>query len=156
MRTLIITFFYAGLFPIAPGTAGSLAASAVLYGLLILSHGAHWQSQLVIGLALSCVFSVALGKWALRHFHRKDPQLFVLDEVAGICVTNLLLPVANLTSIATAFVAFRVFDVLKPPPCKQLEKLPAGWGILCDDLCAGIYANLVAQLFLRFVLQLHG
>jgi phosphatidylglycerophosphatase A len=153
MRRLIITFFYTGLSPVAPGTAGSLAASAVLYALLIFAPALHWQWVLITGLFLACFFSVALGKWAVRNYHRKDPQMFVLDEVAGICLTNLFLPNQSWKTIAIAFVAFRIFDVTKPPPARQLEKLPAGWGILCDDLAAAVYANLLCQLLLRLVLQ---
>src|SRR5277367_4850269 len=101
MRTLIITFFCTGLSPVAPGTVGSLAASAVLYALLAFTTPtySHWQLELLVGLALACLFSVALGKWAVRHFHRKDPQMFVLDEVAGICLTNLFLPMASWKTI---------------------------------------------------------
>jgi phosphatidylglycerophosphatase A len=153
MRTLIITFFYTGLFPIAPGTVGSLAASGVLFALLRFTSPtySHWQMELLAGLALACLFSVALGRWAVRRFHRKDPQMFVLDEVAGICLTNLFLPTPSWVTIAAAFVAFRVFDVTKPPPCKQLEKLPGGWGILCDDLCAGVYAGVCCQIIFWLV-----
>jgi phosphatidylglycerophosphatase A len=153
MRRLIITFFYTGLSPIAPGTVGSLAASALLYALLYFDHPdrMHWNLFLLIGLAGACMFSVACGKWAVRYYHRKDPQMFVLDEVAGICLTNLLLPSITLKSIAIAFAAFRIFDIIKPPPARQLEKLPAGWGILCDDLAAAVYANLLCQVVLRFL-----
>ncbi len=117
----------------------------------------HWQLLLLVGLLLSSIISIALGKWAVRYYHRKDPQMFVLDEVAGICMTNLFLPIkagpGGWVTIALAFVAFRLFDVTKPPPARQLEKLPAGWGILLDDLAAGVFANLVCQLLLRLVLQ---
>ena len=87
--------------------------------------------MLGVGLFLACIFSIALGRWAVRFYHRKDPQMFVLDEVAGICLTNLFLPVKGLhgiLTIAIAFIAFRIFDVTKPPPARQLEKLagPAG------------------------------
>ena len=157
MRILLITFFYTGFFPVAPGTAGSLAASALLCALLALAAPTHaqWQLELLAGLIFACVFSVALGKWAVRHFHRKDPQVFVLDEVAGICLTNLFLPVANWKTIAIAFVAFRIFDVTKPPPCRQLEKLPAGWGILFDDLGAGVYANILCRIVIWAAFQTH-
>jgi phosphatidylglycerophosphatase A len=68
----------------------------------------------------------------------------------------LFLPVRGewreLWVVLIAFVAFRFFDILKPPPCRQLEKLPAGWGILMDDLMAGVYANLASQLVIRFLL----
>ena len=154
MRRLIITFFYTGMSPVAPGTVGSLAASAVLYALLIFGPSLNWQPVLLTGLLLACVFSVALGKWAVRRYHRKDPQMFVLDEVAGICLTNLFLPISGphgLTTIAIAFVAFRIFDIIKPPPARQLETLPAGWGILLDDLAAAVYANLLCQIVLRVI-----
>jgi phosphatidylglycerophosphatase A len=158
MRQLLITFFYTGLSPVAPGTVGSLAASLLLYGILSLAQPsfANWQWVLISGLLLACVLSVALGKWAVRHYHRKDPQMFVLDEVAGICLTNLLLPLkAGLhgsETILIAFIAFRIFDIIKPPPARQLEKLPAGWGILLDDLAAGVYASIGCQIVLRLIL----
>ncbi len=154
MRQLIITFFYTGLFPIAPGTVGSIAASLVLFVFLKFDAPtyAHWQWFLIVFLLAACFFSVALGKWAVRHYHRKDPQMFVLDEVAGICLTNLYLPGnPGWKSIAIALVAFRIFDILKPSPARNLERLPAGWGILCDDLAAALYANIVCQLLLRWI-----
>jgi phosphatidylglycerophosphatase A len=156
MRRLIITFFYSGLSPIAPGSVGSLAASLALYLAFFFTNPtfARWQMLLAAGLIFSCVFSVAFGKWAVRRYHRKDPQMFVLDEVAGICLSNLFLPLHGshgIGTIAAAFVAFRVFDIIKPPPAKELEKLPAGWGILCDDLAAAVYANLLCQVVIRLV-----
>jgi phosphatidylglycerophosphatase A len=152
MRKLLITFFGAGLSPVAPGTVGSLAATGLLYFLLYFLHPVWWQWQiiLVIGLVASCVISVAVGDWAVSYFGRKDPQAFVLDEVAGICLTNLLLPASiGWLGLLLAFIAFRIFDVTKPPPARQLEKLPAGWGILLDDLAAAVYANLLCQIVLR-------
>jgi len=156
----IVTFFGTGLFPKAPGTAGSLAASVMLliaFGLAGSPVWDVWQVMLIIGLLGACVFSVALGPWAVLHFERKDPQPFVLDEVAGICLTNLFLPISvgwrEAIIISAAFVSFRVFDITKPPPARQLEKLPAGWGILLDDLAAAVYANVVCQLFLRLLLH---
>jgi phosphatidylglycerophosphatase A len=155
MRRFIITFFYTGLSPIAPGTVGSLAASALLYGIAYYTHPTWslWQLELLGGLALACYFSVAFGRWAIRYYHRKDPQMFVLDEVAGICLTNLFLPgPISWKTIAIAFAAFRIFDIIKPPPAKLLEKSSAGWGILLDDLAAAVYANLLCQVVIRLVL----
>jgi phosphatidylglycerophosphatase A len=156
MRRLIITFFYTGLFPIAPGTAGSLAASLVLYAAYFFTSPSflNWQLMLAGLLIFACYFSIAFGLWAVVHYKRKDPQMFVLDEVAGICLTNLFLPIHGphgIGTIAAAFAAFRLFDILKPPPARQLEILPFGWGILCDDLAAAVYANLLCQVLLRFV-----
>ena len=154
-RKLTVTFLGSGLSPIAPGTAGSLAAAIGLYA-VALSGPSFWAWQLVllVGLIASSVLMVALGPWIEGYFGRKDPQAVVLDEVAGICLTALLLPLRGPHGIVTllaVFAAFRLFDVTKPPPARQLERLPAGWGILCDDLAAAVYANLVCQLGLRLL-----
>jgi phosphatidylglycerophosphatase A len=160
MRKLIVTFFGTGLSPIAPGTAGSLATTLLLMG-IYLGIGQpsflFWQIILLLGLLGASAFSVVLGPWAIAHFQKSDPQPFVLDEVAGICLTNLFLPMyggwRQIWPIGIAFVAFRLFDVTKPPPARQLEHLPAGWGILLDDLAAAVYANILCQLLLRLALN---
>jgi phosphatidylglycerophosphatase A len=158
LRKWIVTFFGAGMSPIAPGTAGSLLASLVLLLFFWTASPTYpiWQIVLLAGLGLSFVFSVALGTWAVQYYGREDPQSFVLDEVAGICLTNLFLPMTTgwreAWIIGIAFLAFRLFDILKPPPARQLENLPAGWGILLDDLAAAVYANVTCQVLLRFLL----
>ena len=87
---------------------------------------------------------------------RKDPGPVVLDEAAGICLTLLFQPFKHGAWVFVAgFLAFRLFDITKPPPARQLEKLPAGWGILLDDLAAAVYANLLCQLLLRIIWPLH-
>ena len=89
-----------------------------------------------------------MGPWAERYFGRKDPQAFVLDEVAGLLFTLLFfrIPHAPLHTLAWAFVFTRVFDIVKLPPAKQLEKLPHGWGVLLDDLASSVYAVLALWL----------
>jgi phosphatidylglycerophosphatase A len=153
IRKLIVTFFGAGLSPVAPGTVGSIAATLVLLGLLQLQPSYWtWQSILSGGLLLSSIGTVALGEWAAVYFGLKDAQPIVLDEVAGICLTNLLLPWDRpVLAILIALVAFRIFDVTKPPPARQLEKLPAGWGVLLDDLAAASFANGLCRLVLLWV-----
>lgn len=160
MRKTIITFFGAGLSPVAPGTAGSIAASLllwVLYALIVAPIFAAWQVVLLIGLLVSCALTVVLGPWAIGYFGVKDPQPCVMDEVAGICLTNLLLPVSTIPRqgiiLAIAMLAFRLFDVTKPPPARQLESCRAGWGILLDDLAAAIYANILCQVIVRVALR---
>ena len=155
MRKWIVTFLGTGLSPVAPGTAGSLAATIILYGVALLGPAWWtWQAVLLVGLLSACTLMVGLGPWAVAHFGRKDPQPVVLDEVAGICLTALLLPMRGphgLVTLLAAFAAFRLFDVTKPPPARQLERLPMGWGILFDDLAAGVYANLLCQILLRVI-----
>lgn len=154
MREWIVTFFGAGKAPLAPGTFGSLATGALLLLLhLWFNTFVAFQITLLALMILASAAAVALGPWAIAHYGRKDPGPFVLDEVAGVCLTMLFLPVRGdwreLWVVLIAFAAFRIFDVWKPPPCPQLEKLPEGWGILMDDLMAGVYANLLAQLITR-------
>lgn len=157
MRRWIVTFFGAGMLPVAPGTAGSLAAAGLLFVLHEWLFTAwSFNLALVVIMLLASVAAVALGPWAIGHFGRKDPGPFVLDEVAGVCLTMLGLPlragVRELWVVLIAFGAFRLFDVWKPPPCPQLERLPAGWGILMDDLMAAVYANILAQIVTRYLL----
>jgi phosphatidylglycerophosphatase A len=149
MRRWIATMLGAGLLPGAPGTWGSAMTVVLLYPLL--RFGADPLITLIAGLILFSVLCVALGRYAVEDFGRSDPGPFVLDEAAGICLTLLFIPAPHgwLLTLAIGFAAFRIFDVTKPPPCKQLEKLPAGWGILMDDLAAAVYANLVCQVVLR-------
>ncbi len=153
MRKWIVTFFGTGLSPVAPGTAGSLATAAALFAVARCDPDYWiWQAVLLAGVLCASALMVALGPWAIAYFGREDPQPVVIDEVAGVCLTTLLLPLRGphaIVTVAAAFAAFRLFDVTKPPPARQLEHLPAGWGILCDDLAAAVYANLLCQLALR-------
>jgi phosphatidylglycerophosphatase A len=163
VKAAFITVLGSGYAPAASGSWGSLVAVA-LFSVLwfaLVSAGAVSRSSLLIatlaGIALACVLSVRWGEWAIATFGRKDPKQFVLDEFAGQWIALLMMPVvpgASLKTLAVVwglqFFLFRLFDVLKPPPARQLEQLPAGWGILLDDLFAGLYANLAGQAILRW------
>ncbi len=148
MRRFIVTAGYLGLCPIAPGTAGSLLGVAI-YVATAQTPYAEWLNAGF--LLLFCALNLWLCPWAEAHYGKKDPSQFVIDEVAGYLLAALCLPPAALwVRAAAAFVAARAFDVVKPPPARQLEALPAGWGILLDDLAASVYANLVLQFALRW------
>lgn len=148
-RLWVVTLGGSGLLPLAPGTWGS-AATALLVWLAWKGAGAPSQWILVAGLVLFSVLCVMLGGWAQDFLGREDPGPVVLDEAAGICLTLLALPAKHWQwAVAAAFAAFRLFDITKPPPARQLERLPAGWGILMDDLAAAVYANLLCQVVLR-------
>jgi len=115
-------------------------------------------SMVVIAL-LASVACVALGPFAEKAFGKKDPGEVTIDEWAGQAVTYVLLPLgAGLTGAAitagAGFLVFRILDIIKPPPARWLEKLPDGWGVLADDLAAGLYANLICQLILRVWMSL--
>jgi phosphatidylglycerophosphatase A len=150
-RRWIATLLGAGMLPGAPGTWGSAVTCVLLF--FALNNTATPLPVLAAGLAVFSVLSVGLGEFSVVDFGSADPPSFVLDEAAGICLTMMWLPMTHglVVTLIAAFGAFRLFDVTKPPPCRQLEKLPAGWGILMDDLAAAIYANLLCQIILRLV-----
>ena len=140
VAVFIASFGYVGFFPIAPGTAGSLAALA-LFAFI------RWIGVPVIELsAIVAVF--AIGVWAAQRTEvalaRKDPGVVVIDEVLGMLITLALLPL-SLTGVALGFLLFRVLDVLKPYPAAQLEHLHGGLGIMADDAVAGLYAHLALR-----------
>jgi phosphatidylglycerophosphatase A len=141
LAVFIATFGYVGFFPIAPGTAGSLAALA-LYALV--RRAGTPAVELV---TIVAVF--AIGIWAAtateRALARKDPGPVVIDEVLGMLITLAFLPLSA-WGIFTGFLIFRVFDVIKPFPAGRLEHLPAGLGIMADDAMAGVYAHLVLRV----------
>lgn len=154
MQRLLVTFFYSGYLPIAPGTWGSAAAALCFVALYLLLPGAiAWNVATVVLIVAACVASVVCGPWAVEHFGKHDPGQFVLDEVAGQWVAMLALPLVGtrtmIVAVVVQFLVFRVLDIVKPPPASQLERLPHGWGILCDDLASGVYANLIGQVFFR-------
>lgn len=138
---LIATWFGCGYSPIGPGTAGSLAALAIAW---LLAHYAAWQP---LWFLLPVVALTGPGIWAAgvtaRELQLKDPGLVVVDEVLGQWLALAGARTLNLTSWIAAFALFRLFDIWKPPPVRQLEALPGGIGIVADDLMAGIYAALV-------------
>lgn len=154
-QTLALTLgtaFGLGKLPACPGTWGSLFPLALFLTAHYLS--VPWRTNLAGLVALILIYSwatIAFGERLHAHFGRKDPKEVVSDEVAGQSVA--LVAAIDLPTALAAFVAFRIFDVLKPGPIKRLEKLPGGHGVLADDLAAGI-AGALCILLLRLVLFL--
>ena len=139
----IATCGYVGYVPVAPGTAGPIAGLA-LYGAAGMLGGTH------VELGLLAVV-LAVGVWSSsaseRHFQRTDPGAIVIDEVAGMLITLLGLRVTWSGALA-GFLAFRFFDVVKPFPARRAERLRSGWGVMADDVIAGVYAHLALRLLL--------
>ena len=163
LRLLVVTGLGTSALPIAPGTWGSAAVCVIFLAVAWASGGrGHCTSGSMLALCLlASVGCVALGRFAETTFGRKDPSQCTLDEWAGQALTLTLLPLhsplgdwpGRLIVTAAGFVAFRAFDILKPPPARQLEKLPFGWGVLLDDLAAAVYANISCQILFRTILK---
>jgi phosphatidylglycerophosphatase A len=139
LAVLISTFGYLGYFPFAPGTVGS-AAGLALY-LLTRTFAASWEPAVAVALFAA---GVAVGRRVERHLGCVDPGPFILDEVMGMMLTLLLIPV-GWGGLVIGFFLFRLFDIIKPYPARRLEALPGGLGMMADDAMAAIYANLVLR-----------
>src|SRR5215217_4087401 len=131
LAVFIASFGYVGFFPIAPGTAGSLAA-------LVLFAFVRWVGMPAFELA-AIVAVFAIGVWAASGteaaMNRKDPGVVVIDEVLGMLITLALMPL-SIGGIVLGFLLFRLLDVIKPYPAAQLEHLHGGLGIMADDAVA--------------------
>ena len=144
----IATGLWSGLSPIMPGTVGSVAA--FLLSLLVFRF-IEPESHITVSLTI-LAFCVLAGLWSCGVLLRSDqydsenhdPQEFVIDEFAGyfVAVTGLT---QSVTHMLVGLFCFRAFDILKPPPVNTVEQLPGAWGIMFDDIVAGIYAAIVTR-----------
>ena len=140
-RKLIIKFlasgFYAGYTPLAPGTAGSLVG-ILLYLLLQNISDALY----ITVVALLIVAGVYISAQAENIFQKKDCSNIVIDEIAGMLIALAFLP-GGIKFIIAGFIVFRIFDIIKPFPIRTIDRnLGGGWGIMLDDVMAGVFANL--------------
>lgn len=146
---LVATFFGTGLLHPGPGSWGS-AATVLLWWLLSIWISPHWQAAAATLLAAVVVLAgIPAATHIVRATGLKDPQFVVIDEVAGQLITLIAVPV-SWKSMVLGFILFRGFDIVKPPPVRQLEHLPEGTGIVLDDIGAGLYALVLMQLALHF------
>jgi phosphatidylglycerophosphatase A len=137
------TFLGCGYSPVGPGTVGSLAALAIAVAV----HNRGGLIVLAIILLLPGIW--AAGKIA-EYESRKDPQIVVIDEVIGQWITLAGASTLNWKSFLAGLLFFRLFDIWKPPPVRQLEALPGGIGIVADDVMAGLYGALAIFVLDRF------
>lgn len=146
---LTATFFGIGTLGPGPGTWGS--AAAVLIWAAVASGMSPTEQPLVLAAMAATAIAVGIpaATRVARASGKKDPGFVVIDEVAGQWITLLFVP-ATWKTLLAAFILFRGFDIVKPPPVRQLERLPEGTGIVVDDVAAGLYALLVMQLLLHF------
>ena len=154
-----------GYLPLAPGTWGSLVGvglylllRSLTFRLIVLFPSPNsvvrffpWPIFIAAELALITLISL-VGIWAASRTEklagRKDPGKVVIDEVAGqmIALTTVPLEIESRWMIVLAFLLFRLFDIVKPYPCRRLESLPSGLGIMADDVVAGVYAAIVVAV----------
>jgi phosphatidylglycerophosphatase A len=149
LAIFISTGVYTGYFPFAPGTIGTLVAIPLV---LLLS----FFSQLTYGSATLVIFLIGVwssGKAELI-FQRKDAPPIVIDEIVGFLITMFYLP-KGLKYIILGFFLFRFFDIVKPYPANFMnEQVKGGWGVVLDDVFAGIYANISIQV-IRLLFSLY-
>jgi len=142
---LIATGLGSGYSPFAPGTAGTLVAIPLYLALSSLS----WPLYLV-SVSLLTLLAVHASGEAEKIFGRKDSPRIVIDEIVGF-LWSLFLVGPTAGRIAAAFFLFRIFDILKPPPARWCQdRLPGGWGVVMDDVAAGIWASAALQVALYF------
>lgn len=146
-RQKIVLFFatggYLGHVPIAPGTFGSLPGLLICLGMSAISLG-----YAILFAIVFAVVAIVIAKQAQKMIGGKDPSSIVIDEMTGMIVTLLGIPLTPF-SLVLGFLVFRAFDILKPFPIRYLDqKIPGGAGIVLDDVMAGVYGNLLIRIVL--------
>lgn len=140
LATVIASGLGLGYSPLAPGTFGAALGVALFW---LARDWPLWGH--LAGVTVLFFGGTAAADRLARLMGKKDPGRVVIDEVAGMWVSLLLLPF-GLRSALLAFLAFRVTDMVKPWPARQMESFPGGWGIMADDMMAGVYANLIVRV----------
>ncbi|QDU69682.1 phosphatidylglycerophosphatase A [Engelhardtia mirabilis] len=136
----IVSCGYLGCSPFAPGTFGTLGGVAIAWGLSFTGNFAVWS---LVAAVLVYLVGRSLGDWSEAYAGKKDPGIFVLDEVVGYLVTVWWLGSPTYLTLIVGFFVFRLFDIVKPPPARRMERLGGGDGILLDDVVAGLYGLAV-------------
>lgn len=143
------TVLGAGYSPFAPGTMGALVGILIL---IVVKWFSPELSSFTWGLLLATISFTLLGVWSTNELESewgKDPSKVVVDELIGVWISLLWVP-AETQWIILGFILFRVFDIFKPLGIRRLEKINGGWGVMLDDVGAGIYANIVLQIIIYF------
>jgi phosphatidylglycerophosphatase A len=147
--TMVATFFGIGRLRPGPGTWAS-AATVVIWATVARELTPSLRTPVAIALAaLVTLVGIPAATRVARASATKDPQFVVIDEVAGQLIALIAVPLAWKTFLA-GLILFRAFDIIKPPPVRQLERLPEGAGIVLDDVAAGIFASIGMHLLLHF------
>jgi phosphatidylglycerophosphatase A len=147
---LLATGFGVGYSPIAPGTLGTLITIPLYYFLSAI------RSPLYEITLLALIFlSIWISENAEIFFGKKDDPRIVIDEMTGFLITMLWVP-KTIVSVILGFFLFRFFDIVKPPPIRLIERAKGGFGVVLDDLVAGVYSNIILQIISYFTLSPGG
>jgi phosphatidylglycerophosphatase A len=147
MRFFVLLFatgFGAGFSPVVPGTVGTLFAVPIYFFISSIPSPLY-----EVTLATFFFLSSWIAGQAEQYRGKKDDPRIVIDEIMGFLVTMLWVP-KSLFSIVAGFILFRFFDILKPFPIRRLERVRSGYGVVLDDVLAGIYSNIILHMILRF------
>ena len=142
----LATGFYIGNIPFAPGTFGSLIGLPLCFALTGIS-----LAPAMLGTLFFILFAVCIADAAEKILKQSDPGCIVIDEIAGMMVTLIGLPFNPIT-VLIGFIIFRILDILKPFPIRNLDKrIPGGLGVVADDVAAGIIANLLLRIIIHIL-----
>jgi phosphatidylglycerophosphatase A len=145
----LLSGFGVGWLPLAPGTWGAAVAVLLAAGLAALKLPPSVEVLILSGVTLIFTWIGIKGSDMLADEWGKDPKQTVIDEVVGTWISIIGMPLTGL-NLLLAFVLFRFFDILKPLGIRQAERLNGGWGVMVDDILAGVYANITLQIMLYF------
>ena len=142
---LIASFFYLGHSPYMPGTVGSLAGLTAFF--IVRTNDILYAFTILFFFTLGVLFA---GE-AEKIYRHKDPGMIVIYEVTGMLLALFCVPF-SMFSVILGFFLFRIFDILKPPPARRMERKAGSLGIMFDDIIAAIYTNLILQVIFRVFL----
>lgn len=150
---IISTVLGVGYFPFMPGTIGTIAAFAIYHFLLpdVIFSSIGSNLIFIAAVLVSSVLVIPFINESEKELGH-DSGKIVIDEVFGYFIAISFLPVGLITALA-GFVFFRIFDIAKPEPVNKLQSLPGGWGVMADDIMAGVYANICCQILIRLIIK---
>jgi len=144
LERLLGSGFFSGYIPIAPGTFGSLVALAIY-----LIPGFENPTILLTLISLFSIIGIYTGN-KFEKVYGKDPAQCTIDEMVGMWITLLFIP-KYIWYILIAFIIWRILDIIKPFPANIVEKIKGGWGIMLDDIVAGIYSLILVHIIIYFI-----
>jgi len=150
LRLFVVSFGFLGCSPFAPGTVGTLGGVLIAW---LLRDTAWFPLWTLIACLVLYAVSLPLGAWSERYAGRKDPGIFVVDEVIGYLITVAWMRGPSPLALVVAFFVFRFFDILKPQPARAMERIGGGHGILLDDIAAGVWGLVAVMIPARLLLD---